>query len=305
MPHSYFNTIQISNDSIFSFLKKSILYRITLGRDLITNPAGRFFLDYIQTPRANPKTGRISWNNFFKRVQWPDTVPIPVNVLKIRITADVTAYFVETFPFILDNEEVGTWLQWAVLPVLDGEDVKALATRTADYDLAQVVPRGIANVLDFPLVAEFLNRTSFSEFVFNGQPLENLERQKAMMDHCFEHLKARITTLVDTCNKRESQRTRNFDTRPRQPNNPQMAIALPGPAMAVAPLQTSESPVSFQTIPAPTRRSKKNKRKDSSSSSGSDSDDASSSSSGSDPVPSKKGKGHKKKKSSKSKGNRK
>lgn len=44
---------------------------------------------------------------------------------------------------------------------------------------------------------------------------------------------------------------------PRQLINRQMAVALPGPAVAVAPIQASKSPVSFQTILASLHRPKK------------------------------------------------
>lgn len=192
---------------------------------------------------------------------------------------------------------MGPWLQWAILPTPDGEDVRALAPKEADYDLELDVPRGIANHHDFPLVGEFLSRSCFTEFIFNNLPTENLERQKAMMDHCFEHIKPKIAALVDGCNKRESQRLRNFErNRQNQPANPRQ-----GPP--AAPLLTSESSLQFQNIPVPSKPAKKQKRRDSTSSESSD-DDTPDSSTDSEPAK-RKGKTHKKKKASKSKAHRK
>lgn len=173
---------------------------------------GKFFLDYILSPTANPNSGKISWTRFFKKIEWPITPSPPPNVLRLKIDNATTYHYVETVPFVLEDEECGSWLEWAFLPA-PNEDVKTLAMKNPNLNPTNIGDRGIANCIDFPLFTDLLNRTNFSELMTNGFPSENLERQQMMAEHTFEVLKPKLTELIDTCNRRESIKNRNFENR--------------------------------------------------------------------------------------------
>lgn len=183
-------------------------------------------------------------------MEWPITPTPPPNVLRLKIDNATTYHYVETAPFILDDEECSSWLEWAFLPA-PNVDVKTLAMKNPNLDPTNIGDRGIANCIDFPLFTDLLNRTNFSELMTNGYPSENLERQQMMAEHTFEILKPKLAELIDTCNRKESIKNRNFENRtqrrPDQYSNNQPMQQHQVPQYTPQPLQQREFLTPFKS----------------------------------------------------------
>lgn len=93
-----------------------------VSRDFVRIEGREYNLSFIITPAAGNGNNTTKWNNYFRRINWTSSVPIPHSFYTLDLGNQGKHIYHPWAPFNLIRDEVKDWLTWKKVVVNDATD---------------------------------------------------------------------------------------------------------------------------------------------------------------------------------------